>query len=100
MFSRHSRALLRRLLALFLSSTMTAPAVGQNSPTQTENPGFTIRTRTEVVVVNLTARDRNGAIVKDLKAVRRRIGMPPQEIFQLFDRSRSVISLQVNLGQQ
>jgi VWFA-related protein len=63
--SHNARTLLRCVLALFLSSTLTAPAVGQSTPT--DNPGFTIRSRTEVVVVNVTARDRSGNIVKDLK---------------------------------
>ena len=47
---------------------MTAPAIGQTAPAPTDNPGFTIRSRTELVVVNVTARDRSGNIVKDLKA--------------------------------
>jgi len=47
---------------------MTATAVGQTAAAPTDNPGFTIRSRTELVVVNLTARDRNGNMVRDLKA--------------------------------
>jgi VWFA-related protein len=74
--SPHARTLLRRFLALFLNSTLlsipflssSAPAVGQTAAGPTDNPGFTIRSRTELVVVNVTARDRNGNMVKDLKA--------------------------------
>jgi VWFA-related protein len=32
------------------------------------NPQFTLRTETEVVLVNVTVRDKNGAFVRDLKA--------------------------------
>ena len=70
--SPNARTLLRRFLALWLSGTflsgMTAPALGQTAAAPTGNPGFTIRARTELVVVNVTARDRNGNMVKDLKA--------------------------------
>jgi len=67
--SRNSRALLRRTLALLLSSAMTTPSVGQTgqATAPSDNPGFTIRSRTELVVVNVTARDRSGNLVKDLK---------------------------------
>ena len=34
---------------------------------QSGNPGFVIRSRTELVVVNVTVRDRSGNLVKDLK---------------------------------
>ena len=67
----NARLLLRRFLALVLSSTMTAPAVGQTAAGQTaatDDPGFTIRSRTELVVVNVTARDHTGNVVKDLRA--------------------------------
>ncbi len=64
---RHLRVVLRRVLAVFLSSAMTTPAVGQTA-SPNDNPGFTIRKRTEVVVVNVTVRDRGGNLVKDLKA--------------------------------
>jgi VWFA-related protein len=47
---------------------MTAPAVGKSPVPPTDNPGFTIRSRTELVVVNVTVHDRSGNIVKDLKA--------------------------------
>jgi len=62
------------MLALFLCGAMTAPVVGHagagqigQTPAPSENPGFTIRSRTELVVVNVTARDRSGNLVKDLK---------------------------------
>jgi len=62
------------MLALLLCVGMAAPAVGQagagqtgQTPTPSDNPGFTIRSRTELVVVNVTARDRIGNLVKDLK---------------------------------
>jgi len=62
------------MLALFLCGAMTAPVVSQAVAGQTgqttapsDNPGFTIRSRTELVVVNVTARDRSGNLVKDLK---------------------------------
>jgi VWFA-related protein len=53
---------LRRMLALLLSAALAAPAVAQN-----DNPGFTLKVKTEFVLVNVTARDRNGNLVKDLK---------------------------------
>ena len=68
MGSVQARTLLRRILAVFLSSAIAAPAFGQAPSGQADNPGFTIRSRTELVVVNVTARDRSGNVVKDLKA--------------------------------
>lgn len=47
---------------------MTAPSVGQSAAPPPDNPGFTIRSRTELVVVNVSVHDRSGNVVKDLKA--------------------------------
>ena len=52
----------RRAIAFLLAFAVATPALAQS-----DNPGFVIRSRTELVVVNVTLRDRSGNPVKDLK---------------------------------
>jgi len=52
---------------LLLSAALVAPVLVVPAVAQDNGPGFTIKVKTEVVLVNVTARDRNGNLVKDLK---------------------------------
>src|SRR5689334_7060298 len=45
-----------------MAAILTIPATPQG------NPQFTFKTTTEVVLVNVTVRDKNGNFVRDLKA--------------------------------
>ena len=51
---------LYKLLALILCLALTAPAIPQNSD-------YVFRARTEIVLVNVTVRDKDGNFVRDLK---------------------------------
>ena len=52
---------LQKLLALFVSLTVAIPAVPQNTD-------YVFRSRTEVVLVNVTVRDKDGNFVRNLKS--------------------------------
>src|SRR5213594_345435 len=62
-------ALIRTLDLLLMAVLLASPAVSQNAPQSPPLPGkvFTLKTTTEVVLVNVTVKDRSGKFVRDLK---------------------------------
>jgi VWFA-related protein len=63
----NSLVILRRALASLLSAALVTSSLSLSAVAQSNDSGFTIKVKTEVVLVNITARDRNGNLVKDLK---------------------------------
>lgn len=64
---------MKKLVPFLLLTALLPPAVVSQTPTtprsQTASDGqFTLKTSTEVVLVNVTVRDRNDNFIKDLKA--------------------------------
>ena len=60
----------KRLLFTLLLTSALLPlkAASQSQTTAAQSQTFTLKTTTEVVLVNVTVRDKNGTFVKDLKA--------------------------------
>ena len=82
-------ALIRTLDLLLMAVLLASPAVSQNAPQSPPVPGkvFTLKTTTEVVLVNVTVKDRSGKFVRDLK----------QEDFTLIEdgKTQKILSLDV-----
>src|SRR5262245_5011510 len=57
-----ARQWMNKALALLLAPALVAPPL----PSQ-QNTGYTLRTETDLVLVNVSVRDKNGNFVRDLK---------------------------------
>ena len=60
----------RRMAVLLLASLLGASVPAQQEPPQTQpqkpsEPGFRVRVTTEIVLVNVIARDKKGNLIRD-----------------------------------
>lgn len=61
-------SLTQKLTASLLALSMTfGPAWAQNQSLAKDQPGYTFRVNSDLVLVNVVVRDRSGALVRDLK---------------------------------
>jgi len=57
----------RRTAALLLASLLATGVPAQQQPQKPSEPGFRMRVTTEIVLVNVIARDKKGNLIRDLK---------------------------------
>src|SRR5436190_12412423 len=60
-------ALIGILDAALIAAVLVTPGASQNPPQTPDNKVFTLKTSTEVVLVNVQVRDSKGNFVRDLK---------------------------------